>query len=255
MIRSLKNGRYFYQVSEKEIQEIEITNAMYFNSEVWYNDGGYTYDIDRIRVKDGNLYRRMNGEEISKSVNCYYGGYLPHGGYWHESRKFYIKTENEVIYRQIQIFKGEIKDTHIDIKKVRYFDDNGDQHIVEAEKVFDNLALARECEDITISLLNGDKEEIPSILTLLKEDEKQSKLIKKMQDLLVDFKKEGIGIFYNRCNENLCFINTKNLEVDVSFDIPSDGEDITINPCILSSFGNVRMVDIDSEDSIVVKRK
>ena len=69
-----------------------------------------------------------------------------------DSRKFYIKTQNGVIYRDIQIFKAEIRDTHIDIKKVSYFDDNENIHIVEAEKVFDNLALARESEDITISL-------------------------------------------------------------------------------------------------------
>lgn len=251
MINFLKEGRYFYQVNDNKIEEIEVKNATYLNGEVWYNDCNEQYDLSKVLKKTDNGFEVLR-DLYWEGVNYIYKGVFSYSLDGHLN--LFINDEGEVKKLKFFVYRYDL--TNRKLISLYYKTEGDEKVIVDADKVFTTYNLAKESRDFEVINLDGTKETREGLISMIKLNDEQRKMVATLKGLLMDMKGMGIQIVADYSHQEMRFINARGISVLSGYlhDIPDDECYIPLD--LLEGVGSSFVcINEDCEDVLVVKRK
>lgn len=249
MIKYLKEGRYFYQVNDNKIEEVEIKNASYIDGEVYYNDSE-KYDLSRVLVKSDKGFEPITELHTIRAVNIYIKGQLYS---LEKSFNLFINDDGNVEEFMFVVHQYDL--TNRKLISLYYITDDDKRVEVSEDKVFSTYNLAKESRDFEVVNLDGTREITEGLLSMIRLSDEQRKMVATFKGLLKDMQGMGIQIVRDGTLNKTRFFNSRGISAysGYLYDIPENGCHIPLE-MLESVDGAFMNVTEDAEDALVVER-
>ena len=139
MIKYLKEGRYFYQVNDNKVEEIEVKNASYIDGKILYNDDREQYDLNKVLTRTEDGFKALEDSHLGSVRYIYIGGYPYSLG---EASNLFINNDGKVEEHKFLVYRYDL--TNRKLISLYYKKEENEQVIVNEDKVFPTYNLAKE---------------------------------------------------------------------------------------------------------------